>query len=60
MEVETDGSLSPSEALHKAANILKDHFDKISAVEVVPTEVLPTVKAEATEKRGRKKQTKSE
>lgn len=34
MEVETDGTISPSEALHKASNILKDHFEKVSAVEV--------------------------
>jgi len=28
--VETDGSILPSEALHKASNILLDHFKKIS------------------------------
>ncbi|MCL4399893.1 DNA-directed RNA polymerase subunit alpha [Patescibacteria group bacterium] len=39
LEVETDGSISPSEALHKAANVLKDHFEKITAVEVVPAEM---------------------
>lgn len=39
LEVETDGSITPSEAIHKSANILKDHFAKISAVEVTPTEV---------------------
>ena len=27
--IETDGALSPSEALHKASNILVDHFKKI-------------------------------
>ncbi len=27
--IETDGALSPSEALHKASNILVDHFTKI-------------------------------
>jgi DNA-directed RNA polymerase subunit alpha len=27
--VETDGTVSPSSALHKAASILKDHFEKI-------------------------------
>ncbi|MEK9154901.1 MAG: DNA-directed RNA polymerase subunit alpha [Patescibacteria group bacterium] len=32
--IETDGSISPSSALHKAVNILKDHVDKISEVEV--------------------------
>jgi len=39
LEVETDGSITPSEAIHKSANILKDHFAKISAVEVTATEV---------------------
>ncbi len=39
LEVETDGSISPSEALHKAGNILKDHFEKVSAIEVMPTVV---------------------
>lgn len=31
MEIETDGSIAPSEALRKSAIILKDHFEKISA-----------------------------
>lgn len=39
LEVETDGSITPSEAVHKSANILKDHFAKLSAVEVTATEV---------------------
>ncbi len=39
LEIETDGSISPSEALHKAANVLKDHFDKVTAVEIVPAEM---------------------
>ena len=34
IEITTDGTISPSAAIHKAANILKDHFDKVSAVEV--------------------------
>lgn len=34
LEVTTNGTISPSAALHKAANILKDHFEKVSAVEV--------------------------
>ena len=40
LEIETDGSISPSEALHKASNILKDHFDKVLAIEVVPAELI--------------------
>jgi DNA-directed RNA polymerase subunit alpha len=34
VEIETDGSIAPSAALHKAANILKDHFEKVSLVTV--------------------------
>lgn len=34
LEIETDGTVSPSAALHKTANILKDHFEKTLAVEV--------------------------
>jgi DNA-directed RNA polymerase subunit alpha len=40
LEIETDGSISPSAALHKSANILKDHFDKISAIEVAESEII--------------------
>ena len=29
LEIETDGSITPTEALHKTASILKDHFGKI-------------------------------
>jgi DNA-directed RNA polymerase subunit alpha len=38
LEIETDGSVTPSEALHKASNILKDHFEKTAAIEVTPVE----------------------
>lgn len=31
IQVETDGSIPPGEAFHKASNILKDHFEKIAA-----------------------------
>ncbi|MDR3582401.1 MAG: DNA-directed RNA polymerase subunit alpha [Candidatus Pacebacteria bacterium] len=34
LEVSTNGTISPSAALHKASNILKDHFEKVSVVEV--------------------------
>ncbi|MDO8664148.1 MAG: DNA-directed RNA polymerase subunit alpha [Candidatus Liptonbacteria bacterium] len=40
LEIETDGTISPSSALHKTANILNDHFQKVSAVEVRETESL--------------------
>jgi len=38
LEIITDGSISPSEALHKAGNILKDHFDKVSGIEFESTQ----------------------
>ena len=50
LEIETDGSISPSEALHKASNILKDHFEKMSAIEVTPVE-----KSEKPEKKKKDK-----
>src|SRR3984885_8472276 len=34
LEITTDGTVSPSSALHKASNILKDHFEKVAVVEV--------------------------
>jgi len=38
IEVQTDGSITPSDAFHKSVNILKDHFEKISELEVVKIE----------------------
>ncbi len=35
MEIETDGSITPTEALHKAASILKHHFEKIYEAEAI-------------------------
>lgn len=60
IDVETDGSVSPSSALHKAANILKDHFDKISSVSVREAEVSPAAAEGETKKRGRPKKVKNE
>ena len=54
IEIETDGTISPSAALHKTANILKDHFDKVSAVQVQEFGELKTERAiEEPKKRGR-------
>jgi DNA-directed RNA polymerase subunit alpha len=39
IEIQTDGSITPSEALHKSISILRDHFDKISVLEVMPTNI---------------------
>jgi DNA-directed RNA polymerase subunit alpha len=62
--VTTDGSITPSAALRKASNILKDHFEKVSAVEVKEAEpvVMPekkTVKKSATKKAVVKKSRKA-
>ncbi|MDI6820963.1 MAG: DNA-directed RNA polymerase subunit alpha [Patescibacteria group bacterium] len=51
IEIETDDSISPSEALHKSANILKDHFEKISAIEVIKV----TIPESKEGKKGKKK-----
>lgn len=32
LDIETDGSIAPSEALHKSCNILKDHFEKVGLI----------------------------
>ena len=50
LDITTDGTISPSSALHKAANIVKDHFDKIAAIEVSTFEI-----AEAEDKKTKKK-----
>lgn len=34
LEIVTDGTITPSDALHKAGNILLDHFKKISEISV--------------------------
>ena len=36
--ITTDGSIAPSNALHKSANILKDHIEKVSQIEVMTME----------------------
>jgi len=38
LEIETDGTVSPSSALHKATSILKDHFEKVAVVAVKEAE----------------------
>jgi DNA-directed RNA polymerase subunit alpha len=54
IEIGTDGTVSPSAALHKAANILKDHFDKVSAVPVQEFD-LPKSAEEPKKKKAAKK-----
>lgn len=54
LEIETDGTVSPSSAFHKAANILKDHFEKAAGVSVQEFEA-PKVAGGEPKKRGRTK-----
>ncbi len=51
LEVETDGTISPSEALNKGLNILADHFQKIAGIEVVRTAERETSSREAKTKK---------
>ncbi|MEK7195910.1 MAG: DNA-directed RNA polymerase subunit alpha [Patescibacteria group bacterium] len=49
LEVETDGTISPSRAVHKAADILLDHFKRIADIDIkedagAVTEVKPKKK----------------
>lgn len=56
ISLETDGTITPSSALRKASNILRDHFDKVSAIEVMGDEEIKAPKVEEIKpKRGRKK-----
>jgi DNA-directed RNA polymerase subunit alpha len=57
LEVVTDGSITPSSAIHKASNILKDHFDKISKIEVLAITSIES-KKETKEKKSSKKKSK--
>ena len=56
--IETDGTISPSVALHKAANVLKDHFEKVAALNVQELETPKVVAETAPKKRGRPKKEK--
>jgi DNA-directed RNA polymerase subunit alpha len=62
LELETDGTISPSNALHKAANILLDHFNKVSALEVkeTPEVAMETVEKAKKEPKTRAKKAKAE
>lgn len=53
--IETDGSITPSQAFRKASKILQDHFAKVSEMQV--TEPKPVVKAERKESAAPKKKT---
>ncbi len=49
LEIETDGTITPSRALHKSANILIDHYKRISDVEVQENVEAPKEKGEKIE-----------
>ncbi len=55
LEIETDGSISPSEALHKAGKIMKDHFEKIAEIEVTPAALAEEAEEEKEKKTKKKK-----
>ncbi len=57
--IETDGSISPSSALHKACNILKDHFEKVGAIEVKEAEEKPETAPVKEKEVKKKRKTKS-
>lgn len=53
ISIKTDGSIMPSSALHKAANVLRDHIDKISAIEI--KEIKEPIKEKEKESKKSKK-----
>jgi DNA-directed RNA polymerase subunit alpha len=56
LEITTDGTISPSSALHKASNILKDHFEKVSGLEVKEFDAPKAESAAKPKKRAAKKE----
>jgi DNA-directed RNA polymerase subunit alpha len=60
IEVVTDGTISPSSALHKASNVLKDHFEKVSLVEEKEFEVGVSGGDDAPKKKAATKKKKEE
>ncbi len=51
LEIETDGTISPSSALHKAVNILADHFKKSGEIKVDEFPLKTSAKPAATPKK---------
>jgi DNA-directed RNA polymerase subunit alpha len=54
LQVETDGTISPSRAVHKAADILLDHFKKISEIDIQEDSVEGEVKEETNSEASKK------
>lgn len=55
--IDTDGTITPSSALHKASNILRDHFEKAANIDVKELEVAPA--AEVAKKAKKKSEGKT-
>ncbi|MFH1246372.1 MAG: DNA-directed RNA polymerase subunit alpha [Candidatus Liptonbacteria bacterium] len=55
IEIDTDGSISPSSALHKAGSILKDHFEKVYELEAQEFDAPRTAREPAKKKSSKKK-----
>lgn len=60
LTIETDGTVSPSRALHKAVNILKDHVEAISQFDVKEDFSNSPVKARAKKEEKKSKEEKEE
>jgi DNA-directed RNA polymerase subunit alpha len=60
LEIETDGTLSPSAALRKAASVLRDHFDKVFEVSVQEFETVSQKPAKASKSKIKKEKEKEE
>lgn len=51
LTIETDGSIKPSLALHKASNILRDHFEKVAEIAEVVAETEESEESEEPKKK---------
>ncbi|MDZ4231399.1 MAG: DNA-directed RNA polymerase subunit alpha [Patescibacteria group bacterium] len=58
LEIETDGTISPSSALHKGANVLIDHLKKVAAVEVQESKEEKMAKGEEKKEEKEEKENK--
>jgi DNA-directed RNA polymerase subunit alpha len=56
IDIETDGTISPSSGLRKASSVLRDHFDKVFEVSVQEFE---TEKVQSPKAKGKSKKTAS-
>ncbi len=59
LTIETDGSITPSQALRKAGRILQDHFAKVGNIEAVAPKTSVRAKTEADASKEEKKEKKT-